>query len=523
MTLWAAVRCDRTRQDGSVAVAPTVRGWLRPHALPSGVPVLGAAQASAAAADAFVAVSLADSLFFSISTEASREQVLVYLLINLVPFAILAPLIGPAIDRFRGSHRLIATALFVSRAALVVGLAITLDALGFYFFALALLILGKASGVTKQALVPALVDTPEQLVAANSHLARMALIAGTAGGGAAAGVLALASPTVTLSIAGVGFVVAAAFATRLPVPADRREPDGVAAETEFLQLHTPVIAATAWAFTLIRATVGFFAFGIAFALRRDSEPAFMYGAAAMAWAVGAFGGNVVAPALRRRWSEDRLTAGSLIALAVVAAFGALGATRSLVIFAALVLGLAASIGRQGFDALVQSRAPHTRRGVAFARFETRFQFGWVGGAVAATAIAAPIRVSMAVVAAGLVPAALFYLQSIAEVHRTDADDPSRPVVIVRRRLERLTSAEHEGQQRFVAVELGGATDLLRAMHEPIGADLVERVEALRRCALAGGEPDRGLLARALRDTLAAVAQLDPGEATARRGGRATSR
>jgi MFS family permease len=309
----------------------------------------------------------------------------------------------------------------------------------------------------------------------------------------------------------------------LPVPVGRREPDDVASETEFLQLHTPVIAATAWAFTLIRAAVGFFAFGIAFALRRDSEPAFMYGAAAMAWAVGAFGGNVVAPALRQRSSEDRLTAGSLIALAVVAAFGALGPSRLLVIVVALVLGLAASIGRQGFDALVQSRAPHSRRGIAFARFETRFQFGWVTGAIAATAIAAPIRVSMAVVAGGLVPAALFYLRNMAEVHQADADDPSRPVVLVRRRLERLTSADHQDQQRFIAVELGGAADVLRAMRQPIGAELVGRVESLRRSVLAGHEPDRELLGRALHDMLAAVARLDTGDVTARRGQRATSR
>ena len=75
------------------------RHWLAEHS-DARVVVVAPTQhlkrqwASAAAADAFVAVSLADSLFFSISTEASRQQVLVYLLINLVPFAILAPL-GP--------------------------------------------------------------------------------------------------------------------------------------------------------------------------------------------------------------------------------------------------------------------------------------------------------------------------------------------------------------------------------------------------------------------------------------------
>ena len=56
-------------------------------------------------ADALVAVSLAGSLFFSLSPDASRQQVLLYLLINMAPFALLAPLVGPVIDRFRLGHR----------------------------------------------------------------------------------------------------------------------------------------------------------------------------------------------------------------------------------------------------------------------------------------------------------------------------------------------------------------------------------------------------------------------------------
>ena len=75
------------------------------------------AQALSGAGDALVAVSLAGSLFFSLSPDASRQQVLLYLLINMAPFALLAPLIGPAIDRFRMGHRWIATFLFALRAA----------------------------------------------------------------------------------------------------------------------------------------------------------------------------------------------------------------------------------------------------------------------------------------------------------------------------------------------------------------------------------------------------------------------
>ena len=57
----------------------------------------------------------------------------------------------------------------------------------------------------------------------------------------------------------------------------------------------------------------------------------MYGAAVAAYGVGTFAGNAVAPLLRRRYGEDRLTAGALVALAVVAAFGALGPSRPLVL------------------------------------------------------------------------------------------------------------------------------------------------------------------------------------------------
>ena len=316
------------------------------------------AQALSGAADALVAVSLAGSLFFSLSPDASREQVLLYLLINMAPFALLAPLIGPAIDRFRFGHRWIAVFLFVLRAICAAALAFALLDLALYFFALALLVSAKASGVVRQALVPGLVDQPDQLVGANSRLARLTVIAGGVGGAVGAGVLAVTgSPAITLGLACATFVLAAIATMRLP---QVTRVDVLVASVEYEELHTPTIVNTAWAFTLVRAVVGFFVFGLAFALRRESEPAWMYGAAVAAYGVGTFAGNAIAPVLRRRYGEDRLTAGSLVALAIVAAFGALGASRALVLLVSVVLGGAASVGRQGFDALVQTRAPAPR-------------------------------------------------------------------------------------------------------------------------------------------------------------------
>ena len=149
---------------------------------------------------------------------------------------------------------------------------------------------------------------------------------------------------------------------------------------EYEELHAPTIVATSWAFTAIRAAVGFFVFGLAFALRRASEPTWMYGAAIAAYGAGTYLGNAVAPLLRRRFGEDRLTAGALGALAIVLAFAALGPSRALVLLVSLVLGGVAAVARQGFDAMVQTHAPMATRGRSFARFETRFQLGWVAGA-----------------------------------------------------------------------------------------------------------------------------------------------
>jgi len=461
-----------------------------------------------AAADALVDVSLASSLFFSISADASRQQVLLYLVINLVPFTFLAPLIGPAIDRFPGSRRLIATAIFVIRALLSIGLALTLFDLGFYFFALALLIVNRASGITKQALIPGLVDHPDHLVAANSRMSLISLVAGSIAVPAGAGIVAISSAHVTLALGCVGFLAAAACAASLPDPVLSEEEELADIDTDFLQLHSPMVAATAWAFMMIRVAVGFFSFGIVFALRRASEPAYVYGAVGAAWAFGSFAGNAIAPRLRRRYSEDRLTAGSLMALAVVACFAALGPSRLLIMLVAMVVGLAASIGRQGFDALVQSRAPHTVRGSAFARFETRFQLGWVGGAIAATAVRTPTRIGLAALAVSMVPAAVFYLRNVRELRQVGADDPMNAIGLARRRIERLAALEPGQHVAVAAVELASAADLARAVAQPVDADLLARIDALRDEVLAGAEPDPAAVTAAIEDMRSAAALFD---------------
>jgi hypothetical protein len=58
-----------------------------------------------AAGDATVAVSLAGTLFFALPTDQARPQVAQFLLLTMAPFAIVAPFIGPFLDRFRHGRR----------------------------------------------------------------------------------------------------------------------------------------------------------------------------------------------------------------------------------------------------------------------------------------------------------------------------------------------------------------------------------------------------------------------------------
>lgn len=438
------------------------------------------AHAVAASADAFVTVSLAGSLFFSVSPDASRQQVLTYLIVTMAPFVVLAPLIGPAIDRFRRGHRWIAVVLYVARAALALALSFFLFTLFFYVLALGLLVGSKASSVLKSALVPGLVADTQHLVSANSRLARMTTIVGGAGGAAAVGVSGLTnSSSIPLFAATVLFLTSAVIASRLPRPrtAEEIEYGDDRPELEFEDTHRPLITASATAYTVIRFAVGAFVFGLAFALRRSNEPAWMYGAAVVAYGAGAYLGNVVAPIARRRFGEDRLLAGALVGLAVCAAFAAAGGSRILIVFVATVMGMATTFGRQGFDSLVQRQAPRALHGRSFSRFETQFQLGWVVGATFATAAAFSTQISLAVVAAVLVPASVLYVRAAHEARHfalVSAPDPIDDVdAAVRSHLRAALHWEEQGQPRFAAIELRAAVELAEASGTELPAEIVD--------------------------------------------------
>ena len=71
-------------------------------------------------------VALADSLFLSIDPSAARCRVLLFLVISFAPFLVVAPLIGPAIDRAAGGRRTVIQLVAGTRVVLALLMAASL-------------------------------------------------------------------------------------------------------------------------------------------------------------------------------------------------------------------------------------------------------------------------------------------------------------------------------------------------------------------------------------------------------------
>ena len=136
---------------------------------------LARTHAASAGGDALLAIGLAGSLFFSISPEAARTRVALYLVLTMAPFAVVAPILGPLIDRHRGGRRGMVIVSLVVRSVLCLLIADHIDGLLLFPLAFGALVLGKAYGVARASLVPAVVDDEKELVQAN---ARLTLVAG---------------------------------------------------------------------------------------------------------------------------------------------------------------------------------------------------------------------------------------------------------------------------------------------------------------------------------------------------------
>ena len=364
----------------------------------------------AVAGDTLITMALAGSLFFSISPHAARNRVALYLLLTMAPFAVVAPLLGPVLDRSRSGRRIVVVVCHAGRALVCLSMARHLHGLLLFPEAFVVLVLSKAYLVTKGALVPATVADDRELVQANARLAVLGVVAGfvVAGPGVLVLKLSFLGAPWVLRLAAVVLAVAAVAGVRLArTEVARRPPERTPAEAVELRSRGILLAASAMA--VLRGAVGFLTFLLAFSFRRAHAPSWWFGVALAASLAGTLVGALVAPRVRRVVSEERILTASLLMVAVAGALGARAGNRAAGAALAGVLGLAANTGKLAFDSILQRDAPDAGRGRAFARFETRFQLVWVLAALAPVLIPIPSRVGMLLLAVATMAAAVLYL------------------------------------------------------------------------------------------------------------------
>ncbi len=334
--------------------------------------------------DVALVVALADS-FLSLDAGAARGKVLLYLLISFAPFAVIAPLIGPMVDRAAGGRRMMIQATALGRAVAYVLLMFTLDSVAMFPLAFLVMVLQKTYAVSKSAIVPSLVRSETELVEANSKLG---LLAGISGGLGAVpfGLMALISSKLALFGGVVVFGAAFVMATKLPR-------DVVAAQAEQgkgrEELRQPQLLLAATSFALIRGTLGFLFFHLFFWIRTEKFPTYWLGLAVASVTVGVMVGNGLAPLLRKALSERVMIIVSLSLVAVAGVLASLAGGVGAAVGLSIAVNMASAVARMAFESIVQRTAPDANQGRAFARFETRFQLSWVLSGVLPTLFTMP--------------------------------------------------------------------------------------------------------------------------------------
>jgi MFS family permease len=387
--------------------------------------------------DAFVAVALAGTLFFSASVDQARGRIALALLITIAPFAVLAPFLGPMLDRVQQGRRYILMGTLLARGLLCWGMAGAVahnDAVTLLPAAFGVLVLQKAYGVTRAAVTPRLLPSEITLVTANARSALGGLIASTVGAGLAVGVSFIAGggpggAAWVLRIGTAIYLAATALALRIPSgvdaplepeasqPGARRPEAGQPAApagattadpeelgpggtrplptrgggaTGLRRVFTmptigPIVREAMQANAALRAYSGFMIFFLAFILRTVHFPGtpdkLALGEMIAAAGIGGFIGTGIGSALRSR-APQAILYGMLTLATIVTALCAVLFS----LWAALVVAAAAALGQAlvklALDSILQREIGEEVRSSTFAVSETLHQLSWVAGGLA---------------------------------------------------------------------------------------------------------------------------------------------
>ena len=425
-------------------------------------------QALHSASEALFSLSLVGSLFFNVSVDAARPRILLYLALTMAPFAVLGPLIGPLIDRFKYGDRAVLVLSLGARAVVAGLLASQLKTLLLYPEAFIIVVLAKTFVVGRNALVPALVSERDHLVIVNSRLARVGAVSGLGAGIVGLGILQVGGAPWVLRAAALTYGLGALSALRIPNPTITAPASPIIESTE---MYGPGIRSATSAMAALRMATGLAIFHIGFSLKTAGEPAWLLAGVGVVAAVGGFAGTYVAPRLRARLDEQTMLTTALVLPSVVAGLGALRFHGATAIAVGGALGLAGSVGRRAFDGVVQIEAPHARRSQAYAGLETRLELAWVVGALTAVVTRAPDWLGLVMLFIGLGALATSRLETryLAGRVATNADFATLPL----RLMETAEAVAARGDRRQAVLIAVAAVEAAQIAGSVSDAQLAE--------------------------------------------------
>lgn len=366
--------------------------------------------------DALVTVYLAATLFFAAPGEQQRSNVVLYLLVTVAPFAVIAPIIGPFLDRIDRGRRAALAATFGLRAVLCYLLAVHTDStVLLYICALLCLVFSRAYSVLKAAVVPRVRPEGMQLVKANSRMNVFGMVGAGVLGAIGAGIIKVfnalepveqgtrpgevAAPTLGFTIELIAcalvFLAGAWVSMRLPQHVDTDEGEGKVSMSGRgagdrgekpspagvkINLGTHVVTALRSS-AVQKFLGGFLSFFMVFYIQSTMRG---FGALATLGVLGAAAGvgSLIGTSIGTRFADHSpdnlvLTAtGIAVGCCILAAITP-GVAISIAV--ALIAAVSSALGKIALDAIIQREIPDEFRSSAFSRSETVLQLSWVAG------------------------------------------------------------------------------------------------------------------------------------------------
>jgi MFS family permease len=369
-----------------------------------------------AAGDSALAISLAGTLFFSVPSGEARGHVALFLGITMLPFAVMAPLIGPFLDRFRRGRRWAIGATMAIRALLCWVLAGAVASGSYTLFpaALGCLVASKAYGVTRASAVPRVLPEGTTLVKANSRISLAGIAAAALSAPLAGGAVKI-GPEWSLRYAFLLYLGATLLAVLLPARVDSSEgeEDLTATGNGRSGMAKRAIGIPRSIITPLRCNVGlrmlsgFLTMFMAFLLREHPiagwhhSPtlllALVIGAAGLGSTLGTLVGLVL-----RAVKPEIIVIVTLVADAVAAVYAAFFYGLVAAVVLALTTGVSQGLGKLSLDAVIQREVPERVRTSVFARSETLLQLAWVIGGFLGVFMPLMARLGLTVIAVILI-------------------------------------------------------------------------------------------------------------------------